>query len=74
MIRNRETGKIRLLMRQEKTMKVIANFLVDPRLRLTPHAGSNKSWVFACYDFSDAEYCEKVSKIIFKFIIYGFCF
>ena len=48
-------------MRQEKTMKVIANHFLDPRITIAPHAGSDKSWVWAAYDFSDNELVERVS-------------
>jgi Ran-binding protein 1 len=59
--RHRETNRIRLLMRQEKTMKIIANHFVDPRITITPHAGSDKSWVWVAYDFAEYELVEKVS-------------
>ncbi|KAG7357525.1 RanBP1 domain containing protein [Nitzschia inconspicua] len=38
-LKHKENGKTRLLMRQEKTMKVIANHVVDPRIVLEPNAG-----------------------------------
>jgi len=48
-------------MRQEKTMKVIANHIVDPRIELIPNAGaSDRSWVWTAYDFSDGELIETV--------------
>lgn len=47
-------------MRQEKTMKIIANHFLDPRITLTPNAGNDKSWVWHAYDFSDYELIEKV--------------
>lgn len=49
-------------MRQEKTMKVIANHIIDPQYNLTPNAGaSDKSWVWVAWDFSDGELVETVS-------------
>jgi hypothetical protein len=48
-------------MRQEKTMKVIANHFIDPRIVLTPNAGNDKSWVFVAFDFSSGELVETVS-------------
>lgn len=47
-------------MRQEKTMKIIANHFIDPRITITPHAGSDKSWVWVAYDFAEYELVEKV--------------
>lgn len=59
--RHRETNSIRVLMRQEKTMKVIANHALDPRIVIVPNAGaSEKSWVWNAFDFADGELVEKV--------------
>jgi Ran-binding protein 1 len=52
-LQHRELGNIRLLMRQEKTMKVIANHQLDPRIELSPNVGSDRSWVWRAFDFSD---------------------
>jgi len=52
-------------MRQEKTMKVIANHALDPRIKLEPNAGSDRSWVWSCYDFADGELEEKVLALRF---------
>lgn len=48
-------------MRQEKTMKVIANHFLDPRILLTPNVGNDKSWVWVAFDYSDEELIETVS-------------
>jgi Ran-binding protein 1 len=49
-------------MRQEKTMKIIANHIVDPRIIIVPNAGSSdRSWVWTAFDFADGELVEKVS-------------
>lgn len=47
-------------MRQEKTMKVIANHFLDPRITLSPNVGTDKSWVWGAFDFSDNELVEQV--------------
>jgi len=65
LLKHKESGKIRLLMRQEKTMKVIANHSVDHRIILTPHGGSDKSYVWAALDFSDYELVERTFAIRF---------
>lgn len=59
--RHKENNRIRVLMRQEKTMKVIANHFLDPRIVLTPNVGNDKSWVWVAFDFSDEELIETVS-------------
>jgi len=66
LLRHREHSRIRLLMRQEKTMKVIANHALDPRIRLEKNAGSNRSWVWSAYDFADGELVETVFALRFS--------
>lgn len=64
-LRHKEHGRIRLLMRQEKTMKVIANHALDPRIKLEPNAGSDRSWVWSAYDFAEGELVETVFALRF---------
>lgn len=64
-LRHREHQRLRFLMRQEKTMKVIANHAVDPRIKLEPNAGSDRSWVWSAFDFSDGELEETVFALRF---------
>lgn len=68
--RHRETSHIRVLMRQEKTMKIIVNHFLDPRIVLTPNAGAtDKSWVWVAFDFSDGtELVETVSEVAAKIL------
>jgi Ran-binding protein 1 len=54
-LRNTEHQMIRILMRQEKTMKLICNHALDPRISLQPNVGSDRSWVWIAHDFSDGE-------------------
>ena len=46
---------MRLLFRQEKTLKVRANHIVMPGTKLAPHAGSDKAVVWSTVDFSEEE-------------------
>ena len=52
-------------MRQEKTMKVIANHFLDPRITLAPNVGTDKSWVWGAFDFSENELVEQTFAIRF---------
>ena len=52
-LRHKQNDKLRVLMRQEKTMKVICNHVVDPRITLTPHVQSDRSWIWVAFDFSE---------------------
>lgn len=60
LLKHREHQRIRVLMRQEKTMKILANHLLDPRITLETNAGSDRSWVWSAFDFSEGELVETV--------------
>ena len=64
-LRHKEHQRLRLLMRQETTMKVIANHVLDPRIKLQPNAGSDRSWVWSAFDFADGELVETVFALRF---------
>jgi Ran-binding protein 1 len=66
LLKHREHGKSRLLMRQEKTMKVIANHVIDPRIKLEPNVSSDRSWVWSCFDFAEGELLETVFALKMK--------
>lgn len=57
LLRDKSTQKVTLVMRQDSTKKVVANFLLeeDPLCSLVPHAGSDKAWLWIAHDFSEAE-------------------
>ena len=69
LMRNNETKRIRVVMRQEKTKKPVANFNVDFEnenlCKLTPMANSDKAWMWICNDFSDGE--ASLDKLAAKF-------
>jgi len=65
-LQHKDTKKIRVLMRREKTLKVCANHYIHPLLKLTENIGSDRSWVYNCpADFSDDETKEEVFAIRF---------
>lgn len=47
-LQNKETKKVRLLMRRDKTLKVCANHFISPEYVLKPNVGSDRSWVYSC--------------------------
>ena len=67
LMRHKETQKIRVIMRQDKTLKPVANFLSttynyliyivteSPLCELTPMKNNDKAYVWSCNDFSDEE-------------------
>ena len=45
-------------MRQDKTHKIVANFLIageEPMCQLVPLKTHDKSWIWTCYDASDEQ-------------------
>jgi len=65
-LRHKEHQRLRLLMRQEKTMKVIANHALDPRIKLEPNVGSDRSWVWSAFDFAEGELVETIFALRFS--------
>jgi len=59
LLKNRKTSKIRLLMRREKTLKIVANHLViddgKGTFNLKEHPSSDRSWTYTAQDFSEGE-------------------
>ncbi|ORX62759.1 Ran binding protein 1 [Hesseltinella vesiculosa] len=55
-LQHKETKKVRLLMRRDKTLKVCANHIVTADMKLSPNVGSDRSWVWnVAADVSDGE-------------------
>lgn len=52
-------------MRQEKTMKVIANHVVDPKIKMEPNVSSDRSWVWSAFDFAEGELKETIFALKF---------
>ena len=57
LLRHDNDKKIRFVMRQEKTLKPVGNFLITelPSCELKPMANSDKAYMWVCSDFSDGE-------------------
>lgn len=55
-LKHKTTGKTRILMRRDKTLKICANHLVQPDYVLKPNIGSDRSWVYSVTaDVSEGE-------------------
>ncbi|CAL9769756.1 unnamed protein product [Musa acuminata subsp. burmannicoides] len=65
LLKHTETGKVRLVMRQAKTLKICANHLVVPSIKIQEHAGNDKSCVWHASDFADGELKEEMFCIRF---------
>ncbi|KAL6956776.1 Ran-binding protein 1 b [Sarracenia purpurea var. burkii] len=65
LLKHKETGKVRLVMRQSKTLKICANHLVLPTMSVQEHAGNDKSCVWHAADFADGELKDELFCIRF---------
>ncbi|KAK1601324.1 hypothetical protein QYE76_059291 [Lolium multiflorum] len=65
LLKHKETAKVRLVMRQAKTLKICANHLVVASIKMQEHAGSDKSCVWHALDFADGELKEEMFAIRF---------
>ncbi|KAJ0983897.1 hypothetical protein J5N97_002253 [Dioscorea zingiberensis] len=65
LLKHKEMGKVRLVMRQAKTLKICANHLVLPSIKMQEHAGNDKSCVWHATDFSDGELKDEMFCIRF---------
>ncbi|XP_060699397.1 ran-specific GTPase-activating protein isoform X1 [Hemiscyllium ocellatum] len=56
LLKHKERGTIRLLMRRDKTLKICANHYLTPSMELRPNVGSDRAWVWSApADFADEE-------------------
>lgn len=56
LLRNKDSKKVRFILRQDQTLKVVANFVVSSSgilCKLENHQGSEKVFFFTAYDNSD---------------------
>lgn len=56
LLKHKQSGKTRFLLRQEKTLKIVANHYVVAHhkfCQLTPNVSSDKIWVWTVTDFAD---------------------
>ena len=61
LLRHKTDKTIRFILRQDKTLKIVANFIISkkPLCELKPHAGSDKMFNFIAYDCSEEPTMEK---------------
>ena len=62
LLRHKKDKKIRFILRQDKTLKIVANFIISekPLCELKPHQGSEKMFMFMAYDCSEEPVMEKL--------------
>lgn len=67
-LKHKETKKVRLVMRQSKTLKICANHLILSTMSVQEHAGNEKSCVWHARDFADGELKDELFCIRFASI------
>jgi Ran-binding protein 1 len=64
LLKHRETGRVRFLMRREKTLKICANHYLDPAMELRKSNMAENVWTWVtmadCADAEDGPRAEKV--------------
>ena len=65
LLRHNKDKRIRCIVRQDKTLKIVANFIIGkkPLCELKPHQGSEKMFMFVAYD------CSEETPVFEKFVI-----
>lgn len=67
LLKHREKGTIRLLMRRDRTLKICANHNIVPTMELKPNAGSDRAWVWnTLADYADE--CPKPELLAIRFL------
>ncbi|KAK8864185.1 hypothetical protein IAR55_001431 [Kwoniella newhampshirensis] len=66
LLKHKQTSKIRLVMRRDKTLKVCANHHVSGDMKLSPNVGSDRSWVWnVAADYAEGEAAPETLAIRF---------
>jgi len=66
LLKNNKSGLIRILLRQDKTLKVCCNHTVQPSMGLRTNPGSDRSWVWRARDFAEEPPRDETFAIRFK--------
>jgi Ran-binding protein 1 len=65
-LKHKETGKVRLIMRRDKTLKLCCNHYITADMKLNPNVGSDRSWVWSVVaDFAEEEARQETLAIRF---------
>jgi len=54
-LKHKQSTKIRVLMRRDKTFKICANHYIAPIMKLKEAVGNDKSWIWTAMDFAEEE-------------------
>ncbi|XP_028314384.1 ran-specific GTPase-activating protein [Gouania willdenowi] len=67
LLKHKEKGTVRLLMRRDRTLKICANHHLTVSMELKPNAGSDRAWVWNTFaDYADE--CPKPELLAIRFL------
>lgn len=66
LMQHKENKQVRVVLREDKTLKLRMNHFVNPEVELKANMGSEKSWTWATTDYGDDEALEQTFAIKFK--------
>ncbi|KAH0785396.1 E3 SUMO-protein ligase RanBP2 [Histomonas meleagridis] len=65
-LKSKETGRCRILMRRNQTFRVCANHYILPQMELKSHAGNERALIWTATDFADGTESHDVLSVRFK--------
>ncbi|KAJ8252858.1 hypothetical protein GJAV_G00206370 [Gymnothorax javanicus] len=64
-LQNKDTKRVRLVMRRDQVLKLCANHWITSTMKLEPMKGAEKAWIWSALDFSEGE--GKVEQLAVRF-------
>merc|ERR1719342_406480 len=65
-LKNKESGKVRFLMRREQVLKVCCNHYLARSMEFKPLSSSDKAWQWSAPDFAEGEVVNELFALRFK--------
>ena len=65
-LKHKESGKVRFLMRREQVLKVCCNHFLSTSMEFKPLSSSDKAWQWSAPDFSEGEVVNELLAVKFK--------
>ena len=65
-LKNKQTGKVRFLMRREQVLKICCNHFLSKEMDFKPVSSSDKAWQWSAPDFSEGEVVNELLAVRFK--------
>lgn len=66
-LQHNETKRVRIILRQEKTLKLVMNHYLSSDVEWKPNQGSDRAWTWTITDYSDTEKGPELTTFALKF-------